>query len=35
MPGDSSAAELTLADRIAMELQSAGELLGDIAEATT
>lgn len=32
MPGDSSAAETTLADRIAMELQSAGELLGDIAD---
>jgi sugar phosphate isomerase/epimerase len=32
MPGESLAAETTLAERIAMELESAGELLGDIAE---
>lgn len=32
MPGDSASADTTLADRIAMELQSAAELLGEGAE---
>ncbi len=32
MPGDSGEAESTLSDRIAMELQSAGELLGETAD---
>ncbi len=32
MPGDPAPADSTLADRIAMELQSAGELLGEAAE---